>query len=212
MNNNFSTSSTFHQTAVKRDSFVKKAFNNPLKKFSKKHLTIAGLLLVLVAAAYFGRELLTRFTSGTNSEGTEVAGAKAMQNINKELSFPIKDGNEEVGRIKYVVESAELRDEIIVQGQKAKAVKDRTFLIVTLKITNEHRQAIEIETKDYIRLSVNGKDEWLAPDIHNDPVDVQAISTKYTRIGFPINNSDKDITLRIGEINEDAKEEVKIDF
>ena len=148
-----------------------------------------------------------------DNEKYEVAGAKAVNDLNKEFSFPLKNENsEKVSDIKYLIESAELRDEIIVKGQRATSIKGRTFLILTLKISNEYKNPIEINTKDYIRLSVNGnKDEWLAPDIHNDPVEVQAISTIYTRVGFPINESDKDLVLRVGEIDED-KEEVQLSF
>ena len=69
-----------------------------------------------------------------------------------------------------------------------------------MKITNNYDKSVQIPTRDYIRLMVNGSDEKLAPDIHNDPVEIQAISTKYTRVGFPINETDKDLILQVGEI------------
>ena len=129
------------------------------------------------------------------------------------FAFPLKDNKvEKVAEVKYMIEKAELRDEIIVQGKRATAVKGRTFLIFNLKVSNEFTQSIEINTKDYVRLSVNGnEEEWLAPDIHNDPVTVQAISTKYTRVGFPINDSDTNLIIRIGEI-EGEKEKIPLEF
>ena len=140
-----------------------------------------------------------------------IAPAKATQSLDKEFSFPLKnDKSEEVSRIKYIIENVEKRDEIVVKGQRARSVKGRTFLIFNLKIVNDFNQVIQIQTRDYVRLSVNGdKNQWLAPDIHNDPVDIQAISTKLTRIGFAINDSDKNIVLRVGEINGE-KEEIEI--
>lgn len=164
---------------------------------------LALLAILLIIAG--GRKL---FSSGSgNTSKVEVMGAKASQEINKEFSFPLKNNKgEEVNKIKYFVESAELRDEIIVKGQRATAIKGRTFLIITLKITNEYNQPIEIDTRDYLRLSVNGNEsELLAPDIHNDPVEVQAISTKYTRVGFPINDTDRALVLLVGEINADKQ-------
>jgi len=40
---------------------------------------------------------------------------------------------------------------------------------------------------------------------------VQAISVKNTRLGFPISEDDKDLVIRVGEINGD-KEMIKIEF
>lgn len=146
------------------------------------------------------------------SQKVEIKDATATSKLNREFSFPVRDSNgEEITQIKFVIQEAELRDEIIVKGQKATAVKGRTFLILNVKITNDFDSALEINTRDYVRLSVNGSEEWLAPDIHNDPVEVQAISTKQTRLGFPINDTDKKLRLRVGEIDS-QKEEVEVIF
>ena len=149
----------------------------------------------------------------TNENRVEVEDAERTLSVNKEFQFPLTDSKgEKISKIKYVIEKAELRNEIIVKGQKATAVKGRTFLVVYLKVTNEYTQKIEMQTRDYVRLSVNGNEnEWLAPDIHNDPVEVQAQSTKVTRLGFPINESDTKILLRVGQINGD-KEKVELNF
>ena len=169
----------------------------PYKKITR-YIIIAGL----VALVTFVGGRIVKGLGSTAGNGARIAGAKAVEDISREFAFPLRNGNgEEVSKIKFTIEKAELRDEIVIQGQRATAIKGRIFLILTLKVKNEHNQAIEIDTRDYIRLSVNGNgEEWLAPDIHNDPVEVQAISTKFTRVGFPINDSDRALVLRVGEI------------
>lgn len=164
------------------------------------------ILAVVALVVFLGGKIVKSLTRSFDRRET-VAGAKAVEDINREFAFPLKnETGEELSRIKYTVEKAELRDEIVVKGQRATAIKGREFLIITLKIVNEYEQAIEMDTRDYIRLSVNdNENEWLAPDIHNDPVEIQAISTKYTRVGFPINDSDKNLVLRIGEIGGDKE-------
>lgn len=139
-----------------------------------------------------------------------VPAPRARQVLGKEFLFPLKDGKaKEITKIHYAIESAEFHNELILKGQRAKAVKGRVFLILNLKIKNDHTQGVRMSTRDYVRLSVNGKNELLAPDIHNDPVEVQAISTKYTRVGFPINETDTTLTLQVGEI-EGKKEAIKL--
>lgn len=134
----------------------------------------------------------------------QIQAPKAKIPLNKEFNFPIKDNkNQDAGKIRYLIDGAEKRDEIVVKGQKATAVAGRTFLILNLKIDNKSDQRIQMNTRDYVRLSTNNGLEWLAPDIHNDPVEIQAISTKYTRIGFPISDTDKKLKLQVGEINGD---------
>jgi hypothetical protein len=169
------------------------------------------IIISVIALGLFGVSKLIQAAINAagsgNDQRIEIAGAKADVDINSEFSFPLlgSDG-EAVSQIKYTIQNAELRDEIVVKGQRATAVKGRSFLILNLKIANEYNKAIEIDSRDYVRLTTNGnEDEKLAPDIHNDPVEVQAISTKLTRIGFPINDTDKDLKLHVGEINGDKQ-------
>lgn len=190
-------------------------FGKPQFKFNKKFLTIAGVLLLVALAYYAGGKFSA---SGENVLGSsfdqraQAPKAKAKKALNKELLIPIKgDKGDELGKIRYLVESVELQDEILVKGQRARAVAGKTFLIFSIKITNSLNQGAQINTRDYMRLSVNSQKEMLAADIHNDPVQVQAISTKSTRIGFPINDNDKNITIYLGEIK-GQKETIKLSF
>ena len=103
----------------------------------------------------------------------------------------------------------EKRTEIYVKGQPAKALAGKYFLIFNIKFINQLDQGIKINARDYLRLSVNNSKDWLAPNIHNDPVEVQAISTENTRLGFVINTTDKNFTLQVGEIK-GKKQTIKI--
>ena len=184
--------------------------NFKLPRDPQKKLPYILLGVIIIGAVGLGINTLVK-TSGDSR--VEIKAARATQAINKEFSFPLKDDKGKVvTTITYTVEAAELRDEIVVKGQRASSVRGRTFLTIPLKINNPYNQAIEIQSKDYIRLIVNGKDkDLLAADIHNDPVTVQTSSTKQTRLGFPINDTDKNIVLRVGELN-GTKEDITLTF
>lgn len=176
---------------------------NPDRK--KKLLRIYGaiaIVLILGGTFFLGRissgKSTTQSFADSRPQGPNI---QSTQTINKDFSFPLLDEKGvKVSTIKYKITTADLEDSIIVNGQRATAVKGRTFLVINLEITNNHTQGIQINSKDYIRLQVNGQGDWIAADIHNDPVAVQAISTKITRLGFPINDTDKNLTLQVGEI------------
>lgn len=181
---------------------------------SKANFIVLGVLAFFLIIVVFivGNSLRTLGVSKSVSSDTRIAvkGAKTSQNINKEFQFPLKDEKGvEVSRLKFFIPNAEVRDEIIIKGQRASAVEGRTFLIINLKITNSYQKSVSINSRDYFRLSVNNSDEKLAPDIHNDPVEIQPISTKYTRVGFPINETDKNLVLHVGEII-GKKEDIKL--
>lgn len=188
-----------------------------LKRFSTPVNLRIGIIAILVILILISLFSLISNNTGVQGLSTysrvEIQEAVSSVDTNREFSFPLKNSEGEiVSSIKYKVVKAELNNEILVKGKKASSIKGRTFLVVTLEITNDFDKAIEISSRDYIRLSVNGDDETkLAPDIHSDPVSVQAISTKPTKVAFPVNETDTGFKLQIGEINGN-KETIELDL
>lgn len=171
-------------------------------------LALGGLALIFVVL-FVG----TKFSQvgSSTDERVEAPVPVATQNLNKAFEFPLKDAEgEEVSKIRFEIESANLQDAFIYKGKLARAVKGRTFLLFNLKITNSYEQGVTINSKDYVRISVGGGDELLASEIHNDPVEIQASSTKFTRIGLPVNDEDtKNIKIFVGELKGE-KTEIKL--
>lgn len=186
-------------------------------KISKRSIGRIALVLGALAAVVLVGKMLTNTRANnaagvTSGEKVSLSEPLATSSVNQTFEFPLmdQDGNE-VSRIQYALETAELRDEIIVKGQRARAVNGKAFLTITLKITNSYEQGIDINSRDYVRLSVAGSSELKAPSIHNDPVEVQAISTKESRVGFTVEDGQKQFTVYIGEIKGE-KQAVELNF
>lgn len=177
-----------------------------LRRFGNSKTKAYSIGIAVIAVIVFGLVVFKPFSAknslATVSGKTVLKDAIAVEPLNKEFKFPLKNEKGETqGEIKYLIENVEIRDEIVVKGKRASAVAGRTFLILNLKITNETNQTVSMNTKDYVRLFVNGNEsEPLSPSIHNDPVVVDAISVKPTRIGFAINEGDKNLKIKVGEI------------
>lgn len=178
----------------------------------RKLLKYFVALVVLVVVGFVIRLLLLPSSASVNqSSKTSLKPALSVKQIQKDFPISLSNGKgEEILGLVMQLESVEIRDEIIVKGQKASSVEGRSFLVVNIKLKNSLEQAVEINSKDYLRLGVS-ENEWLAPDIHNDPVLVQAISTKPTRVAFPVNSDLRKFSLQLGEIAGD-KEKLEIDF
>lgn len=183
-----------------------------------KHIHSIPLVIIIffvMIIAFLGiRQVVSNSFQSANiaqsDKSVELGKPIAQKTINKTFVFPLKDQQgQDVSNVSYTVESVEKRNQIIVKGQRATAVKGKTFLIINIKLTNNYNLPIQINAKDYLRISVGNSSEKLAPDMHSDPVEVQAISTKPTRLGMAINETDKNITLQIGEIT-GKKENIKI--
>ncbi len=206
------TNTTASDYANTTTSMPSRNFYKKLKGLYKHSLflpLIIGLFIIIIASLVITglSKSQPKTVAGTQDNKIEIQKSKASQELNKEFLFPLKDATgKEISKLKFSIQRAEKRDEIIVKGQKATSIKGRTFLILNLKITNDYNRSIQINAKDYLRLIVNNSSEKLAPDIHNDPVEIQAISTKFTRLGFPINDADTNLTLQVGEI--DGKKEL----
>jgi hypothetical protein len=175
--------------------------NNRKSNILNNNIIRAFLVLIIAGALLFGISKLVFKAKADTNKGTGNS-IIASQDINKDINISIKDtNNKQIGEIVMNLQSVEEEDSIVVNGQSANAIQGKTFLILNLKLTNALQQGVNINTRDYVRLSVNGKDsEWLAPEVYNDPVQIQAISTKYTRLGFTINKNDTNLVLQVGEI------------
>lgn len=156
---------------------------------TKRKLIIGAVLFLLLTVG-----IVRWKTSQIKVTATPTANTDAplkSTTLNKDFSFP---------GISYTLQSAELRNTIILRGERATAITGKMFLIINLKLKNDSNTRLQLNTQDYVRLSVNGSEEWLAPDIHNDPLEIQPISTKLTRLGFAVNTGDTNFRLQAGEI------------
>ncbi|MGI5827629.1 MAG: hypothetical protein ACOX6V_01250 [Patescibacteria group bacterium] len=188
---------------------------------SYKRFVYIAIALFAVGAVIAGNGFISRSrntqasdltTSQTDSKNVIPSPQpKAIKEINQNFSFTLGTGRDTT-TVDYTIENAELVDEIIIGGQRARAVSGRMFLILNLKITNTNNQGIQINTRNFVRVARETiPDEWLAPDIHNDPVEVQAVSTKQTRVGFPVSSTDQAFTLRVGPIDGE-KNDINLSF
>lgn len=192
------------------------------KKFMKESkvlpFIIVGILFLILLG--FGlKKVLTKpsvmGTTTTQSTDGRVQLKKpiATESVKKEFSFPLKDTNgKEVSRIKLVVVNIELRDQIIIQGKIANTTVGKNVLIANLELTNNYTKPISINSRNYFRLKKNNDTKLYDPKIHNDPIDVQPVSTTSTRIGFTVDDTDSNFILRVGDVTDPTAkiEEFKI--
>src|SRR3989344_1417820 len=90
-------------------------------------LTILGIIVFVIIIIIFKG---SQGTTASKSSKPVAPVSLSKQEINKEFTFPIKDaGGKEISKVKLFVENASIQDDILVKGQRARAVQGRTFLI-----------------------------------------------------------------------------------
>lgn len=195
LTNNFTHTLSLRSFSTKRFS----SLQGSISRNKKILLAVSSIIAVTLMA---GMVLKNKPSSTSKDKRITIQGPKAETKINRDFSFPIKDekGRKVTTMVMYL-DTAQLRDEIIVKGQKAYPVQGKTFLILDMRIKNDFDKPLEIRARDFFRLVVNGKEtDKLAADIHNDPVNIQPLSTKQTRLGFFIKDTDKNLSLFVGEL------------
>jgi hypothetical protein len=185
-------------------------------RISKSTLSIlAVVVLAVLGFAFWFKSASDNIkpTAQASANSEQISPPYATQYLNREFTFPLKnEKGTKVSEFKYTIQDAELTKEIVVKGQKQSTIAGRSLLIINLKLKYDGNQKLQVNTRDYIRLIVNDNTaEMMAPGVHNDPVDVQPISTMPTRVGFAINESDKNLKLQIGEI-EGEKQIIELQF
>lgn len=179
----------------------------PKKSSSIKH--IFRFLLPIIFFSLIAFLIVEGITSkpsnvSTKSQADQRVNVDApllTKSIKKSFTFSLQDQTgQDMGKFTYSIDSVELRDQIIIKNQEATAIQGKRFLVININLTNPGDNQISINARDYLRVMVDNSPEKFAPDLHSDPVDVQAISTKSTRLGLTIDDSVKNITLQVGEI------------
>lgn len=216
ISNGFSNASEVTSSRARRMKFPRMRKVGFDKKYLKFIIPVVLGILVIAAIGSLAKSLPDAKSKPVNSNSQlSMPSVLDTVNLERKFSFPLKnEKGVSVGNFDYVIQSATIQKQIIVQGQRATAVAGRDFLILNLKITNNLKQTIQLSTRDYLRLIVaSNPSEQLAPDIHNDPAEVQAISTKYTKVGIAIDEADakKTIHLKVGEID-GAKQNIDLNF
>ncbi|MBN1169161.1 hypothetical protein JXA63_04695 [Candidatus Woesebacteria bacterium] len=131
--------------------------------------------------------------------------------LDKTYTFPVTDpqGNK-LADIQYKIIDYELTNQVTVNNfYKAIVTDDKEILVFNVELTNDEDRAVNIMAGDYLRLTKNGEDKLIAPDIDSDPVEVRPQSTKNTKLGFTLLKTDKGISVEVGELGGD-KETIEI--
>lgn len=176
-----------------------------LSRKDKINIYIPAVIIVtiLLIISFFAGRFSVQKSSPPATSTTSLQ-PKIKETINKEFLFSVKnDSGYEITKIKYLLESAEIQKSIIIKGQQATAIDGKEFLVLDIKLTNDFNKNIQVNSRDYLRLSIKNKKDLLAPDLHNDPIEVDAISSKETRLGFAIDENSKNVVLHVGEIDGD---------
>lgn len=189
--------------------------------FNKKKMMKFGFPLLIGVLAIVGVVSLVKALpnakggSATTVDDVNVPDAVSAIELNRTFAFPLRDEKgKDIGKFDFIIQKAELRKQIIVQGKRATAVNGRMFLVFDLKVVNNLKFPMELPTRNFMRIILNNNSkELLAPDIHNDPVEVQAISTKYTRLGLAIDESaaKQTIKVQVGEVD-GTKQTIDLNF
>jgi len=186
---------------------------NPARVFTPSHrsqshskgaiknlLTMVVFITLTVALVGIGwnvasKQISNRSTSAVSSP--QVAGTKSID-INQNFTFEATDRNRKPLKeaIEFTITTAEKSKEIVLKTKKARAIDGKVFLIINLRLRNNNDVSGILQTREFVRLLPDS----LAPDLHNDPVEIQAISTKETRVGFAVKETARDLKLQIGTI------------
>lgn len=180
--------------------------------FSKKKIGTFLFLTIIAVSLFTALRLVLNRGNIQSSQVLPMSTDVQSVPVEREFSLQVYDKDKKLSdQIRYVITNAQLTKQIIIKGQKATAVKGRIFLILNLKLVNEFNNSLFLNTRNYVRVQPFGAQDKLAPEIHNDTVEVQPLSTKLTRIGLPVNEENKEFTVFVGEID-GQKEEINIKF
>ena len=220
---NFEKSTSSENTDKRRLKFTapKFRFNLPKGKFLQiakgavaqlkrrpKMAAVVGLGLLIIIA-------VLAFFPGVNPDSAvkKVAGSQTdfspenQVSIGSRFEVPIRreDGTETPDKLIMNLTTAESSKRILIQGKPATSRDGKTFILINFEVENSTSNQLTVRPVDFIRLT-DAEGRTFAPDVHNNDVVVEPISIKKTRVGFVVDENQKEFKFLVGEINGEKKE------
>jgi len=175
-----------------------------------KMAAVVGLgLLIIIAVLVFFPGI------SPDSAVKKVAGSQTdfspenKVSIGSRFEVPIRkeDGTETADKLIINLTTAESSKRILIQGKPATSRDTKTFILINFEVENSTSNQLTVRPVDFIRLTDN-EGRTFAPDVHNNDVAVEPISIKKTRVGFVVDEHQKEFKFLVGEINGPKKEVV----
>ncbi len=151
-------------------------------------LMIASIYLLFIYKANKGAVLSATVSSSRLDEPT------ARQEIHKSFQINVR-GNEE--KILYTIQKAELRKSLIINNAQPTANEGNIFLVLYLKLVNDTRNQLQVNTDKTIFLRVNNKINALSPDITENIVSIPPLYFTYSRVVFVVKETERNFLVEI---------------
>lgn len=157
----------------------------------KKYLPLLLVLLLIFAVFSLVRRIW----------GGKTKGEVTVQ-VNQTFEFVGRDddGNPTEVTLPLTFLSATKQDSVNIQGQKATAKNGKVFLVLDFEAKNNTSNPLYLLPVDLIRL-LQDEETRIAPSVHQGRLEVRPVSSKFSNLGFVIEEKQKDFQFEIGEID-----------
>lgn len=157
----------------------------------KKYLPLLFVLLILISIVSFVR----RFRSGKTKGEVTVQIGQTYEFVGRD-----ENGNPTEATLPLTFISATKKDSVNIQGQKATAKNGKVFLLLDFEVKNDTSETYYLLPVDLIRLWQN-EETKIAPSVHQGRLEVRPIASKFSNLGFVIEEKQKEFQFEVGEID-----------
>ena len=199
----------------KSSKAIEGRIKNPLKNvklpnFGAKrtiYIVLGVILLIVLAGSVF------YFTKGRSKSGSQsdtsnqiVSENGVSAALNKKINFPIKDssGKDTGNQLVVNFTNVERSEKILYKGRPLSPRESKDFIVVNIEIENSTKDRLTVRPADFMRL-VDTQGRQFAADIQTDPIKVEPLSIKRTRIVYIVADNLRDLKFLIGQINADRE-------
>lgn len=166
------------------------------------------LILILLAVALVG---IFWFKFRSRPQVGQTAGEVSIT-LNRTFEFIGRDqkGNPTENYLTLTISKATKQDSVTIQGQNAKAKDGKIFLVLDFGVKNDTQRVLYLLPVDLFRLVMN-ENTKVAPSAHQGLVEVRPVSTKFSNLGFVVDEKQKEFKFEVGEV-EGEKQEMTVKF